>query len=207
MARSKVSVMNKALTKVAAARITSENEVNERGTEVRSAWDDILEEVLGAYNWNFAARRQALAQITTAPVYGYEYAYRLPTNPKCIKVREMDEGKEWIIEGDDSGGLLLTDYATCYIRFTGLVSNPDLWSGWFTEVFATRLAAEICLPLRNSRTLKDSLLAEYEYKLEQAGVTDAQESGDETADDERHPATHDWVAARHGDIGRIEGDV
>jgi len=207
MARSKVKVINKSLTKLSVDRITSENEVNKRATEAREAWDEILEEVLGAFEWNFAARRQALAAITTAPVFEYDYAYRLPTNPKCIKVRSLDEGRKWVVEGDDSGGLLLTNYTTAYIRYTALVENPDLWSPWFTEVFATRLAAEICLALRNSRTLKESLLAEYDYKLDQAGVIDAQENGADWANEERHPNSLDWVTIRHGGAGRIEGDV
>ena len=41
--------------------------------------------------FNFSITRTTLAQLSTAPTYGFAHQYALPTNPFCLRVLEMEE--------------------------------------------------------------------------------------------------------------------
>jgi len=123
---SKVDIINRALTKLNAKRITSINDGTKNSVEAKSVWDGILDEVLASFAWNFSTRRVKLAQLATDPVYGYDFQFRVPSEPKVLRIWEAvnDAGtftKGWVVEGDDEGQLLLTNLNVLYIKYTARI--------------------------------------------------------------------------------------
>ncbi len=199
MAQSQVKIVNRALTKLKAQRITSINDGTHNANEAAAVWDDVLDEVLASFPWNFATRRVMLSALSSAPVYGYDLQYRLPVEPKCLAVWEAISDSEvpikaYVIEGDSEGGLLLTNYSVIYIKYTARIIDPERFSPWFVECLATRLGAELSYAITGKRD-KD-LYQEYLFKLQIAGMKEGQQGEDVVQDDNKYPLEDDWVGCR-----------
>ena len=107
---SKVDMVNRALTKLNAKRLTSINDGTKNSADANAVYDGILDEVLASFPWNFATRRVSLARLAAAPAYKYDFQFRLPSEPKVMHVWEavsdnQTPTKLYVIEGDDEGGL------------------------------------------------------------------------------------------------------
>lgn len=198
---SKVDIINRALTKLNAKRITSLNDSSDNAIDAKTVWDNILDEVLASFPWNFATRRVKLARLSDEPVYEYDYQYRIPSEPKCLHIWEAVSDsetpvKEYVIEGDSEGQLLLTSYTTVYIKYTARIIDTERFSPWMVESLATRLADELEYPITGKRTGKWS--NEYLFKIQIAGVKEGQQGEDYVPDDSKHPIEDDWVSSRTG---------
>ncbi len=205
---SKVDLINRALTKLNAKRITSINDSGKNAVDAKTVYDGILEEVLATFAWNFATRRVSLARLAAAPLYGYDFQFRIPSLPKVMRVWEAitdneTRTKSYVIEGDDEGGLLLTNFTAMDIKYTALIVDTERFSPWFVEVFATRLADELEYSVIGKKTGKWG--QEYLFKVQIAGVQEGQQGEDYVADDSKHPLEDDWVGIRGGGIARIIG--
>lgn len=208
---SKVDLINRGLTKLNAKRLTSINDGTKNSADANAVYDGILEEVLASFPWNFATRRVTLARLAAAPLYRYDFQFRIPPEPKCLKVWEavadnQTPTKLYVIEGDDEGQLLLTNFTAIDIKFTVKVIDTERYSPWFVESFVTRLSAELAYPVTGKRALKESLMKEYYFDIQIAGVNEGQQGEDYVADDSKHPLEDDWVQIRHGGEGRIIGE-
>lgn len=199
---SKVDIVNRALTKLNARRITSLNDGTKNAADASAVYDGILEEVLTSFAWNFATRRVKLAQLATDPVYGYDFQYRLPSEPKVMRVWEAVTDSEvfikgWVIEGDDEGQLLLTNLNVIYIKYTALVIDTERFSPWMLECMNTRLAAELAYPVTGKQKQEEKYMNQYLFKIQIAGVNEGQQGEDYVADDTKHPLVDDWIGTRH----------
>ncbi len=85
---SKVDIINRALTKLNAKRITSINDGTKNSSDAAAVYDGILEEVLASFPWNFASRRVILARLAAAPEYQYDFRVRNPSQPKVMHIWE-----------------------------------------------------------------------------------------------------------------------
>jgi hypothetical protein len=167
-----------ALRSIGGQRITS---LTETGNEAARILNDIYalirDEVLSAYPWNFAIKRDTLALSATTPEYGYSYAYALPVD--CLRVIQMEDDSEFKVEGD----LLLTDESEAKIKYIAQITDASAYSPTFVSAFATRLASEIAYPLANSTALAGEKYQEYLDKLRLAKSTDSQEGTAEAEED------------------------
>jgi len=169
---SEVQICNVALSRLGEDPIISLTEDSKAGRACNLVFTDIRDSLLRAHPWNFAVARASLAQLTTTPVYGFNYEYQLPTD--CLKVLKTDP------EGDDidfkiEGRKLLTDEATINILYISRVTDPVQYDPIFMEVFSAKLAAELAVSLTDSITLADFLHQKYEKVLSEARGMDAQE--------------------------------
>jgi len=198
---SKVDIINRALTKLNAKRITSINDGTKNSVEAKSVWDGILDEVLASFAWNFSTRRVKLAQLATDPIYGYDFQFRVPSEPKVLRIWEAvnDAGtftKGWVIEGDDEGQLLLTNLNVIYIKYTARIIDTERFSPWMVECMATRLAAELAYPITGKSALVDKMMNQYLFKIQIAGVNEGQQGEDYVPDDSKYPLEDDWIGCR-----------
>lgn len=79
MAYAEVDFINLALLQIGALPITSLAENSPNAIKANMVWQYIRDEVLQARDWKFAVSRVALSRNATAPLYGYLYAYTMPT--------------------------------------------------------------------------------------------------------------------------------
>src|SRR5512146_3270209 len=76
---------------------------------LRVAWDISVKDVLRDHNWGFAKKRAQLAQLADVPLFGFAYAYKLPSD--FVRLAQFGETPEdhneldFVLEGQN----LLTD--------------------------------------------------------------------------------------------------
>lgn len=199
---SKVDIINRGLTKINAKRITSGNDGTKNAADASAVWDNILDEVLASFTWNFSTRRVKLARLSEEPVYGYDYQYRIPSEPKCLRVWEAVTDTErpikaYVIEGDSEGQLLLTNFTTIYIKYTARIIDTERFSPWMVECMATRMAAELAYPVTGKQKLEEKYMAQYLFKVQIAGVNEGQQGEDYVPDDSKYPLEDDWILTRN----------
>lgn len=77
---SKIEIVNRALVKIGQARISSIDENSKSATSVRAVYDQVRDTLMQSYIWNFTKVRTQLAADATAPLFGFQFRYRLPAN-------------------------------------------------------------------------------------------------------------------------------
>ena len=189
MASSKIKIVNIALTKLGANRISSFSDNTEEAKAINAVYDDILDEVLVAHPWTFAQKRHVLAQLTITPVMtedGMTIVYAKPTD--CLKITfTSDITAQVKLESDG----ILSDTAGLKIIYTKRATETILYFSAFTSALATRLAAEVAASLTQSFSKARDLLEDYEkLKLPRAKSEDSKQG---TPRDIRQDA---WTNAR-----------
>lgn len=172
-----VEMANQALLMLGENTIISMTTDSEAARLCNGRFAYVRDATLRAYPWNCALVRASLARSATAPTWGYDYQYALPTDPYCLRVLKMKEhekdygGYEWKV----SGRYIETDATTCTIQYIKQVIDPNEMDILLREAISARLAAEICFPLTGSKTMQELMWAAYEKKIREAKSTDAQE--------------------------------
>lgn len=197
---SQVSICNQALGWIGANLITSLDDDNREAQLCKTNFDDLRDAVLEEREWTFAVRRITLAPLLLTPKYGYGNQFLLP--PQVIRVlnvpdttfgdtlsfftgatRQVQQGpdqqpqvpvwrKESLEEPAATGNIILANTDQLLLRVIVRVTNIGLWSPMFVQAFASRLAADLAIPLTQNRTLQKDMWAIYEMKLGKAATMD-----------------------------------
>ncbi len=196
---SQVEIANRALTKIGESRIMSLEDDVEAASVISSLFAIVRDAELRARNWNFSIKRDALAALSAAPAWGFALQYQLP--PDCLRVLQVDEffpgpsmsdyrnrsEARWQVEN----GRVLTDIgAPLKIRYVARVEDTGLWDSLFVEVFACRMAVEICERITQSNTKRDLAWNEYGEAVKSAVRADAIENPPEPLPDDS------WMLSR-----------
>jgi len=196
---SQVEIANRALTKIGEARILSLTDDLEAARVVSSLWDIVRDAELRARNWNFSIARASLAALVATPAWGFALQYQLPAD--CLRVVQVDEffpgpsmsdyrnrsEAQYQIEGRK----ILTDLAApLKIRYVARIEDTGSWDAAFVEVFACKLAVEVCERLTQSNTKRDLAWNEYGEALKAAVRADAIENPPEPLPDDS------WMLSR-----------
>ncbi|MDO5531063.1 hypothetical protein [Sutterella sp.] len=144
-----------------------------------------LSQILGAYPWRFAIKRQTLARLAAEPVGG-GYAFPLPSD--CVTVLEAhvdDEGLTehfmrtlWTIEQQDSRACLVWKHDTCWIRYTSAKTPASLFPSDFVDALAWLLASHLAGPVMPGATgvqVSQSMREIYEATVQRAMANDARQ--------------------------------
>lgn len=194
-----IQVANRALTKLGSARITSIDDDVKAARSVKSCFEDLRDDELRAHRWQFAMKRTTLAALSTAPAFGYEYQYQVPSDflrldmvddrfPSVVMDNYIGtEALDWILEGN----LILTDIeAPLKLRYIAQITDPNAWDASFREALACRLAAELAEDLTQSNQKRQLAWQEYKEAISKAVRTNAIEKIPVTPPDEA------WVVGR-----------
>jgi hypothetical protein len=196
---SQVGIANRALTKVGETRILSLADDVEAARVIFSLWDIVRDAELRARNWNFSIARASLAALVAAPAWGFVRQFQLPSD--CLRVVQVDEffpGPSMSDYRNKSeavyqieGGRILTDLAAPLpIRYVSRVEDTGSWDAMFAEVFACRLAVEVCERLTQSNTKRQIAWDEYQQAMRAAVRSDAIENPPEPLPDDS------WILSR-----------
>ena len=85
---SDVGIANAALRKLGQSPITSFSEANKAGRIANERFAESRDALLAEHPWNFALKRVSLAASATAPEWGYNNAFPLPTD--YIRMYEVE---------------------------------------------------------------------------------------------------------------------
>lgn len=193
MARSSTSIANRALTIIGGSgQITSLND-NTKGARVMNRnFTPILEELLTQHNWGFAIKRASLAALTeeeveaAVPDNEFTNAFAMPDD--CLKpILVLPKYIEWQREGE----YILANSDELTLKYIYRVTDVNLFTPEFAELFAKKLAAAGCMSISQSVTLTDKLDKEYLKYFQWATSDDSKGSGTPK------PAADDiWMAHR-----------
>jgi len=166
-----VEIANQALmNRLGAEPIISMTDATEGARAVNAAWPFVRQEVLRAHSWNVATKRAKVAALVSAPAWGFDSAYQVPSD--CLRVLEVDTTYDWRVEGQT----IVTDgTGELSIRYIEDLTDTEQYDGALTECMVLRLAAEVCERITNSRSKRELLMVEYENKLEEAMAFDGEE--------------------------------
>jgi len=136
------------------------------------ARDLILEE----YDWNFAIRTVALADLGSPPS-GWAYRYDYPNlclRPISIKTTNDDIAQDYMVQGDDTQGrVVLTNTPDAEMVFVQKITDTGLFTPTLVEAISWLLASYLAGPLTKSSELSQNALAVYALKVKQAQAMDA----------------------------------
>ena len=145
----------------------------------RANYDRMREAVLEDREWRFATKRVSLLADIEVPEYGWLHRFKLPSDTiralACAAMKAtplnnsaMDNNIEWEREED----FIKADRSQIFLRYTMNIEEPTKFSPGFVQSLATRLAAELAVPLTGSDKRHDSLMAQYVAMVDRAGTRD-----------------------------------
>jgi hypothetical protein len=129
--------------------------------------DTVLEE--GA--WRFANKRDQWVPLASTDNWAFSYAYQIPSEViRIIRATDSPQKTGFVWEiGEDK---LYCDSATLYVQYTKQTTNTNLFSNGFTNALALYLAYYNCMALTESKSMKDTLLGEYQKAIDDARTND-----------------------------------
>ncbi len=170
MAVTEVSIANSALVKVGSSLISDLAEDSREAQLINAIFEQERDATLRDGSWNFATKRVTLAPTATAPTYGYDFAYDLPSD--CLKVLPPDlQHLDYVIENSQ----ILCDVDSLDIAYIYRNTNVTAWDASFAEAFAWRIARSISYALTQSTQVFATCDAGYTKALSQARFSDGSE--------------------------------
>lgn len=187
-------ICNKALALVGASFITDINDDSNEARLCKSQFDILRDELLEEGEWSFAIKREALPARAEAPANHWVTMYAFPSS--AIRILECSYDPNWMtpllwaVETDADGSKVIAvrresggraDYFSTaaspggplQVKYIFRQEEPSRFTSLFTEAFATRLAAELAIPLAQSAKLEGLMRTRAEQKLAIALATDA----------------------------------
>ena len=185
MATSKVDICNLALQRLGAKTITSLTEDNVRARECNRVYDHARDSELRAHPWSFARKRSSLAADATAPAFGYDNQYTVPTD--FLRLLPTKEQKDFQIEANK---ILTNDDAPLQIVYIAEITDPNLFDLLYKDLLISRIAMDIAEKVTQSNSKIEAAMERYDASKKEAKRINAQERPpEESADDE-------WITAR-----------
>lgn len=168
-----MGICNSALSKIGARQIISLTDGSKRSNFCAEQYAKLRDRELRRHVWNFAKAIVKLARSGTAPVAGFRYAYRLPSDWLRVVSVSANDQLAGTVRYKIAGRFIhssASDVWLCYVR---RIADPNEMTADFAEVLATLLGMEGAVPLANSTTLKADLRADYGDLIRAARSTDA----------------------------------
>lgn len=186
-----VDICNRALQKLGADRITSLTQNSTSARACNLAYESVRDAELRSHVWSFAIKRVQIAEDATAPVYGYDRSFTLPSD--CLRLLPNDHKEntayqtDWKVEGRK---ILTNDSAPLSIRYVYRVTDTTLYDPLFNEMLACKLAMEMCEELTQSNSKRQLAIEEYRTAMREAKKTNAFENPPQ------EQQTDGWVTGR-----------
>lgn len=187
---SEVSICNGALDHLGATRISALSDNSRNAKACNAAYERVRDSLLRKHKWNFAITRVQLAADSTAPDFGYENQYTLPTD--CLRTLEKDDGYRYtgevrIVEGRK---IVTNESAPLDLRYVKQVTDPNEMDPIFREVLSLDLALAMCEEITQSNTKKADIREERKLQMAEARRTNAIEQDPAEAPED------DWITVR-----------
>ena len=173
---SKLDICNLALNYLGFSALTTLDDSTRQGTSCLAMWGIIVDEVMASEPWNFATARETLQQLSVAPLYGYAYAYQLPSDLIRL-LSTQDSTSRYHKSGyAREGSTLLSNLSLVSIKYIRRITEPGLFPPGFTACLAARLAAALSYGLTdNTQKRSTELLQTYAVLRKEAALVDASE--------------------------------
>jgi hypothetical protein len=171
MSVSNVSIANRALTYLAATRITDLEQDSEVARKVNAIYEDTRDALLSEHPWNFAKKQRALSLLDETPtVETWAYVFQLPSD--CLRVLSTENDEPFEIF---TGKKLYCNASAISITYIARITDPVQFSPGFVNAFSMRLGADLAFSITQNATLASGAEKKAEMALKEAKWSDAQE--------------------------------
>lgn len=172
MSLSQIALINTALIKLGAYKITTLTDGTTESDIANALYSPVRDALLSLYPWSFATRQIVLSTPSiTPPIADYTYAFNLPAD----HLRTLSIGSDGAGQGGiyrQTNGRIETEYPSIILTYIARVAET-VQPPFFDLVLINRLAAEFCIPLTENTTRADSFYKISEQELIRARTTDA----------------------------------
>ena len=167
---STVDICNGALNQLGATTILSLTEDSKNARLCNSRFTQVRDAVFRSHPWNCLQKRVELAADTTAPAWGFSYAYTLPAD--CLRLlRILDYDSNYKVEGRK----ILSNTSSMKILYIGRITDPNEYDESLRETLSASLAADIAFAITSNNTTATNMYNLFQDKLKDARFVDSTE--------------------------------
>ena len=169
---SEVQIANLALGWLGGNLITSLDDDSKEAKLAKANFDFARDAVLEDHAWTFAAGRAVILPDLTTPEFEYSTRFLVPID--SIRVLTVDTNPNGYNDASwaKEENYILLNAQKIYMRYTKRITDPNRFTAAFTQALAQRIAADIAIPLTESRSMQQTHWSLYIGKLEAAAATD-----------------------------------
>ncbi len=169
----KLEIVNAAAILIGALTVSAVPGTTKTGITANALYNITRDACLRLHPWNFAIKRDELADSGSEPNYEWDYAFDLPQD--CIRVlgTEYDEYQDikWKVEGKQ----LLINEDSINIKYISNTVLEDAWDTLFVNFFVAALAEAMSYSLSQNKGITDAMTQLKILRLKEAKGPDAQE--------------------------------
>lgn len=186
-----IDLCNMALGRIGAGRITGLTEESNEAIYCNLWYEHTRNEVLRSRAWKSATETQALAQLSSTPLFGWQYQYSMPTDPRALRIISVYPKSKF----ERQGRKILSDESTLSLKFVAEISDPNDLDEILAEVIALRLASKLATAVANDKELSKDLVREYLAIYQLAKQADGADSYGDDLKDQQDEST-DLIVSR-----------
>ena len=167
---STVDICNGALNQLGATTILSLTEDSKNARLCNSRYTQVRDGLFRTHPWNCLQKRVELAADTTAPAWGFSYAYTLPAD--CLRLlRILDYDSNYKVEGRK----ILSNTSSMKILYIGRITDPNEYDESLRETLSAALGADIAFAVTSNNQTATNMYNLFQDKLKDARFVDSTE--------------------------------
>ena len=165
-----VGICNGALNQLGATTILSLTEDSKNARLCNSRFTQVRDALFRTHPWNCLQKRIQIAADSTAPAWGFTYAYTLPAD--CLRLLKiLDYDSNYKVEGRK----VLSNTETMKILYVARVIDPNEYDELLRETLSASLSADIAFAVTSNNTTSQNMYQLYQEKLRDARFVDSTE--------------------------------
>ena len=165
MATSRTQIANQALSRLGARQISDIDDPNDpNAIRIANIYSVAFDEIARSHTWNCLTKRADLAASATAPAFGFEYAYPLPSD--FIRLISLN-GYTYSNQREDfysiEGRSILTNASEAKIVYISRIESTQVntLDALFVSAFVVLLASKLASLIKQDEQISQALLREY----------------------------------------------
>jgi len=167
---STVEICNGALNQLGATTILSLTEDSKNARLCNQRYTQVRDGVFRSHPWNCLQKRIELAADTTAPAWGFSFAYTLPSD--CLRLlRILDYDYNYKVEGRK----ILSNTSSMKILYVSRVTDANEYDELLRETLSAALGADIAFGVTSNNQTAQNMYQLFQDKLKDARFVDSTE--------------------------------
>ena len=165
-----VDICNGALNQLGATTILSLTEDSKNARLCNSRYTQVRDALFRSHPWNCLQKRVQIAADTTAPAWGFNYAYTLPAD--CLRLLKiLDYDSNYKVEGRK----ILSNTSSMKILYVARVTDPNEYDELLRETLSASLGADIAFGVTSNNQTASNMYNLFKEKLRDARFVDSTE--------------------------------
>ena len=165
-----VGICNGALNQLGATTILSLSEDSKNARLCNSRYTQVRDALFRSHPWNCLQKRIQIAADTTAPAWGFSFAYTLPAD--CLRLLKiLDYDSNYKVEGRK----ILSNTSSMKILYVARVTDPNEYDELLRETLSASLGADIAFGVTSNNQTASNMYNLFKEKLKDARFVDSTE--------------------------------